>query len=100
MELYNKMNYQLLRPKNIVDYDREVYVYPIGNVRITFDSKVRMTNNVYEFLNPNCITISAANAVTLEVKYDGFLPDIISDIVRIDQRSQTEFSKYVVARMV
>jgi len=100
LELYAKIRSQALRPKNIVDYDREVYVYPTGNVRITFDSKVRMSNSVHEFLYPNSVTILAANAIILEVKYDGFLPEIIQNIIQVDQRNQTEFSKYVVSRMV
>ena len=100
LELYTKMHTQALRPKNIVEYDREVYVYPTGNVRITLDRKVKMSNSVNEFLNPNVVTILAANAIILEVKYDGFLPDVIRDIVQINQRNQTEFSKYVVARFV
>jgi len=100
MELYTKMHTQVLRPKNIVDYDREVYVYPTGNVRITLDKKVRTSNNVNDFLNPHSMTILAATAIILEVKYDGFLPDVLRDIVQINQRNQTEFSKYVVARLV
>ena len=100
LELYAKMQKELLRPRNIVDYEREVYVYEPGNVRITFDSNIRMSNHIYEFLNPDRITTQAANAIILEVKYDGFLPEVIRHIVQVDGRSQTEFSKYVVARMV
>ena len=100
MELYTKTRYQNLRPKSIVDYHREAYIYRAGNVRITFDSRVRMSNSVAGFLNPDLTTIPAASAIILEVKYDGFLPDIIRDIIQIGFRSQTEFSKYVVARLV
>ena len=100
MELYTKMHTELLRPKNIVDYEREVYVYPAGNVRITFDRHIRMTNSVGQFLEPGAVMIPSANAFILEIKYDGFLPEIIRNILQIDRRMQTEFSKYVVARMV
>ena len=40
-ELYCKMRYQGLRPKTIVDYIREPYVYGPGNVRVTFDHDLR-----------------------------------------------------------
>ena len=100
MELYTKIRSQTLRPKNIVDYYREAYVFRAGNVRITFDNRVRMSNNVAGFLNPGLTTIPAANAIILEVKYDGFLPDVIRDIVQIGWRNQTEFSKYAAARLV
>ena len=100
MELYTKIHYQNLRPRNIVDYYREAYVYRAGNVRITFDSHIRTSNSVAGFLNSKLVTIPAANSIIMEIKYDGFLPDIIRDIVKIGWRNQTEFSKYVVARLV
>ena len=100
MELYTKIHYQNLRPRNIVDYNREAYVYRAGNVRITLDSNIRTSNSVAGFLNPNLTTIPAANAIILEIKYDGFLPDIIRDILQIGYGNQTEFSKYVVGRLI
>ena len=100
MELYSKILSQNLRPKNIVEYDREAYVYRAGNVRITFDTNIRMSNGVAGFLDPKLTTIPAATAIILEVKYDGFLPDIMRDVLQIGWRNQTEFSKYVAARLV
>jgi len=100
MELYTKIRYQNLRPKSIVEYHREAYTYHAGNVRVTFDSNIRTANWVAGFLNRHMTTIPAAKTVILEIKYDGFLPDIISDILQIGWRNQTEFSKYVVGRLV
>jgi len=102
MELYTKTRYQSLRPKNIVEYCREAYVYRAGNVRVTFDSGVRMSNSVAGFLAPQLSTIPAAGAgsVILEIKYDGFLPDVLRDLLQIGYRNQIEFSKYVAARLV
>ena len=100
MEFYTKIHYQNLRPKSIVDYHREAYIYRAGNVRITFDSRIKTSNSVGGFLNPNLTTIPAANAIIMEIKYDGFLPDIVRDVLQIGNRNQTEFSKYVVARLV
>ena len=100
VEFYTKIRYQHLRPKSIVDYNREAYTYRAGNVRVTFDSNIRTSGSVKGFLNPKLATIPAADAIIMEVKYDGFLPDIIRDIVKIGNRNQTEFSKYVVARLV
>ncbi len=99
-ELYTKIHYQNLRPRAIVDYKREAYVYPAGNVRITFDRDIRTSNNVSGFFSPELVTIPAANATILEIKYDGFIPEIIRQLLRIDRRSETEFSKYVVSRLV
>ncbi|MCI9438693.1 MAG: polyphosphate polymerase domain-containing protein [Lachnospiraceae bacterium] len=38
-ELYAKMHYQILRPRVLVSYIREPYVYRAGNVRVTFDRR-------------------------------------------------------------
>lgn len=99
-ELYAKIRYQNLRPKMVVDYMREAYIFPAGNVRITIDSNIRSSNNVTEFLTSDLTTIPAANAIILEIKFDDFLPDIIRDIIQLENRHTTEFSKYVVARLV
>lgn len=100
MELYSKLRYQNLRPRNVVSYHREAYRYPAGNVRITFDSHIKASNNPQRFLSPAGGMIPATDKVILELKYDGFLPDIIRDIVHLGWRNQLEFSKYVVARLV
>ena len=100
MEFYSKIHYQNLRPRNIIDYHREAYIYRAGNVRITFDSHIRASNSVAGFLNPNLTTIPATSSIILEIKYDGYLPDIIRDILQIGCSNQTEFSKYVVGRLV
>jgi len=100
MELYTKIRYQNLRPRSIVDYRREAYVYRAGNVRVTFDSNIRTSNSVAGFLNPELTTIPAAGMTIMEIKYDGFLPDIIRDILQIGWHNQPEFSKYLVARLV
>jgi len=100
MELYTKIKYQNLRPRNIVEYRREAYKYRPGNVRITLDSNIRTSNHIIGFLNPDLVTVPAAGHMIMEIKYDGFMPDIISDIIQISCRNQTEFSKYVVARLV
>ncbi|MCL1794254.1 MAG: polyphosphate polymerase domain-containing protein [Oscillospiraceae bacterium] len=99
-ELYAKIRYQNLRPKTIVDYIREAYIYTAGNVRITIDSDIRSSSNATGFLNPDIPMVPSANAIILEVKYDNFLPDIIRNIVQLSSRSATEFSKYVVSRFV
>ena len=100
MELYSKIHFQHLRPRSIVDYRREAYVYRAGNVRVTFDSGVKTSNSAAGFLNPGLVTIPASCSIIMEIKYDGFLPDAIRDILQTGWHNQTEFSKYVAARLV
>ena len=99
-ELYTKIMSQGLRAKTIVDYTREPFVYGPGNVRVTLDYNIRTGLNGTDFLNPGCIMIPAGNqAAVLEVKWDAFLPDIIKDLVQLQGRRTSAFSKYQVCRM-
>ena len=99
-ELYCKMRYQGMRPKTIVDYTREPFIYRPGNVRVTFDYDIRTGLECTDFLNPDCITIPAGDApILLEVKWDEFLPSIIRDAVQTPGRRAAAFSKYAQCRI-
>lgn len=91
---------QGLRPKTIVDYTREPFVFAPGNVRVTLDYNIRTGLQCTDFLNPNCITVPAGDtAIILEVKWDEFLPDIIRDAVQLSNCRSGAFSKYAVCRI-
>ena len=99
-ELYCKMKYQGMRPRTIVDYTREPFTYPPGNVRVTFDYNIRTGLNCVDFLDTECVTIPAGDApIILEVKWDEYLPDIIRDAVQQPGRRVTAFSKYAQCRI-
>ena len=99
-ELYSKMMSQGLRPKTIVDYSREPFVFAPGNVRVTLDYNIRTGMNCTDFLNPNCVTVPAGDApIILEVKWDEYLPDIIRDVVQLPNCRVGAFSKYAVCRI-
>lgn len=99
-ELYTKMMSRGLRPKTIVDYAREPFVFAPGNVRVTLDYDIRTGMNSTDFLNPNCTTVPAGDApMILEVKWDEYLPDIIRDAVQIPHCRAGAFSKYAACRI-
>lgn len=101
VELYSKMQYQQLKPKTVVDYMREPFVYDPGNVRITIDSDIRSGLYSQDFFNASLPTIAASSygISILEIKFDAFLPDIIRDLVQIDNRRTAAFSKYAACRI-
>lgn len=99
-KFYLKYQTQLFRPKVIVQYERTPFVYPTGNVRITFDRYISGTGNVLDFgakelpvrpVMPNGQHI-------LEVKYDELIPDFIKSALQIENLRQTAFSKYYMCR--
>jgi len=99
-ELHVRMRTQGLRPRTIVDYTREAYVFGPGNVRVTLDYDIRTGLSCTDFLNPACITVPAGDApIILEVKWDAFLPDVIRDAVQLEGRHAAAFSKYAACRV-
>lgn len=99
-EFYSKMMEQGLRPKTMVDYIREPFVFAPGNVRVTLDYNIRTGIHCTDFLNPSSVTVGAGNApIILEVKWDSFLPDIIRDAVQLNGRRVSAFSKYAACRI-
>ncbi len=98
-ELYAKMRYQLLRPKVVVDYKREPYVYGPGNVRVTFDSDIRTSLYQSSLFEKDLLTMPTQDeGILMEVKYDAFLPEIMQMAVRVPNRQAEAFSKYAVCR--
>lgn len=94
-ELYFKMMTTGFRPKTIVDYTREPFVFSAGNVRVTIDYNIRTGQLRTDFLNPDTITLPAGDStMLLEVKWDEYLPEIIKDAVTIPGRRAAAFSKY------
>ena len=99
LELYSKIQGQQLRPKTIVTYDREAFLFEPGNVRITVDRNLRTGLNPQEFLNPKHHHAPVSDGITvLEVKYDEFLPEIVKMAVQIPNRQAAAYSKYAVCR--
>ena len=99
-ELYSKMMSEGLRPKTIVDYTREPFVFAPGNVRVTLDYNIRTGITSTDFLNADCVTVPTGDtSIILEVKWDEYLPDIIRDAVQIPNCRTGAFSKYAVCRI-
>lgn len=96
----DQYNTRLLRPKVIVDYERQVYICKQGNVRITFDRNISSSED-YEHFFENSMAkrpIMPAGKHILEVKYDEYLPDYIYKALEIQGLQRTMFSKYYLCR--
>lgn len=100
VELYSKMRCQGLRPRTIVDYTREPFVYGPGNVRVTLDYGLRTGLGCTDFLDPDCVTVPVRGpAALLEVKWDAYLPAVIQAAVQLPGRRAGAFSKYAACRI-
>lgn len=100
LEFYAKSQALGLRPKTIVDYTREPFLFAPGNVRVTLDHDIRTGMRCTDFLDPEAVTVPAGGPFgILEVKWDAFLPDVIRDLVQLPGRRAGAFSKYAACRI-
>lgn len=90
-----------MRPKVIVSYERTPYVYPNGNVRVTFDEGIACGGGRLEdFFKPEGARrqILPVGMHLLEVKYDEYLPDPIYHALSMEDMQRVTFSKYYLCR--
>ena len=98
-ELYHKLRGILLRPRTVVCYDREAFLYAPGNVRVTLDRNLRTCGDSAGFLSTGAFPLKPLEGVTvLEVKYDAFLPDLVRLAVQTPDRRAGACSKYALCR--
>lgn len=100
VDLYTKMKNQCMKPRVIVDYLREPFIYGPGNVRITFDTEIKSGLYSTDFFNIDVPKIDATEPgqLLMEVKYDAYLPEIIQMAIQVNERPKTSFSKYEACR--
>lgn len=91
---------RLLRAKVIVEYERTPYVYPAGNVRITFDRNISGSRLTGRFLEPDLRLrpVMEAGEHILEVKYDQLIPDDLYNAMQLGNIRQVACSKYYTCR--
>ena len=88
-----------LLPAQLVDYDREAFVSYAGNVRVTFDKNLAapVSKNLLDAEQPR-VAVLPQGILIMEVKFDGFLPDHIRELIQLGCREAQASSKYVLCR--
>lgn len=91
-----------LKPSIIVDYKRLAYTYPVSDVRVTFDSKIRSGRYNYNLYDEDLSTYKVIddNEVVLEVKFNEILPEQIAIILSTVPMIRQAFSKFAVCRSI
>ena len=87
----------VLRPRVIVDYEREPWILDAGTVRITFDMNVRAAVDGFDVFDRGLPTLPVLEPgkLVMEVKFTEFLPQIVRDILPGKAQEITAASKYV-----
>jgi hypothetical protein len=96
-----KLKSNAYRPHVIVEYDREAYYLPYGNIRITIDKNLRTYNthtNLFSLDNVSKTPVLLNNNQILEVKFDTDIPSYLNDILRVIPLVRSSISKYVLCQ--
>ncbi len=98
-EFYYECITKILRPRVMVDYEREPYICVLGDVRITFDTDVRaalLKLDLFDAKLP-ALNVLDSGQIIMEVKYTEFLPALIRKILPQRTSQMLAVSKYVLA---
>ncbi len=101
MQFYGVFKANHLRPKVMVDYMREPYIFPEEDMRITFDRDVRTAFRCTDLFNPHVITYPVwdlRNSLILEVKFNESLPQYVQELLTLGAAQRTAASKYIFCR--
>ena len=90
------------KPRCTIEYDRFAYVYPINDLRITFDAGVRASPMIHTFFDekPSFCPVMPFGHTVMEVKYNHFIPSFVRDVVNSCGATQSSSSKYCLARQI
>lgn len=89
-----------LKPSVVVDYDREAYVHPVSNVRLTFDKALHAGVESADIFDDKLMSlpIYPDGSVIFEVKYDDVLPKFLQGIVSNTHGHKLALSKFCLCR--
>lgn len=100
--IYNIMKVNHLRPVVLIEYKRKAFIHEMNNIRITIDSDIRASETDFRLFEKEPILkpIEYYHNVLVEVKYDGFLLNWITNILSRYQMTRTSYSKYSNSRFI
>jgi hypothetical protein len=97
----SEMLHDGLRPSVIVDYYRLAFTYPLSDVRITFDEKIRAGKPDGDFFDPDLPStpIIDDGQMVMEVKFNDYLPEAIAIVLQSEPSVRQAISKFAFCRI-
>lgn len=96
--IYSLSRSSTLKPVVVVDYVRKAYTYPVGNVRITFDTKLQGRSPEADIWTPGPLSNVLGENNILEIKFNQYLPEHIRQILCSVPGQRMALSKYALCR--
>ena len=95
--IYHQLITNIYRPLMVVTYKRYPFTNPAGNFRLTFDEDIRYGVSPKAMFEDIPMTGIATDKTIIEVKYDDFVPDWITDYLQKSGINAGENSKFASA---
>lgn len=99
-DMLTELRRRAMGPAVIVQYERRPFVCPVGNVRVTLDTRISSSSSFDRFFRTDLPVrpVLAGGQGVLEVKWDRLLPSYIRDQLQTDGLQWAAFSKYYLCR--
>ena len=100
LEFYGLMQTRFYRPKAIIEYRRTAFIAKENDIRITLDKDISAAHAHLDLFAEDVkpYPVMESFNVVLEVKYNGFLPSYIKDMIRMVDVSAISIGKYALGR--
>ena len=94
---YHELVSRLLRPRIVIDYEREPYIYEAGTVRITFDKNIRAGIDASDIFCADLAMMETLESgfLVMEVKFTEFMPSVVRELLPTDAVDYSAISKYM-----
>jgi len=101
-QVYYIMSKDLYRPVVIVDYEREAYISPTQDIRITFDKSIRGSSVDFDLFSKdiNMSPVFDEKTMVMEIKYNHFFPDWLRSVLSLSSGERYAISKYCLSRSI
>ena len=94
---YHECVSKLMRPRVVIEYEREAYTMEAGQVRIAFDRNVRAGLDGFDIFDAGMpmVEVLSPGLLILEVKFTEFLPAIVKEVLPSKASEYSAVSKYI-----
>lgn len=101
LQFYTTMVLGCYRPAVVVEYQREAFMHPLYNTRITFDSEIKSSELFLDLFQHDLPWQAVLDElVVLEVKFNGQLLGFISECLKSTHLVSCAVSKYCGSRHI
>lgn len=100
-KIYCEFNSDFYKPVVIIDYKRDAYYMDINNIRVTFDRNIKKDEVNLGNLFSSSVNMSEVlnnKKIIMEIKYTGFIPAWVKNLLQVPRFERCAISKYTLSR--